>query len=68
MRKKELYYKVPEKYDQFHVAKSAMCLVKDELFTLNEIIKHGIPIDILIPILVSPDNTYIFFECRFEEK
>lgn len=68
MKKSRLYYKVPEKYDQKYIYTSGITLIGNELFTLNEIIKHSIPIDIVIPIMISPDNVYLSFGCRFEIK
>ena len=66
MRKPILYYKVPEKYDQFYIRQSDITLVGNELFTLNEVIKHGIPISILIPEMISSNNVYFSFGCRFK--
>jgi len=66
MRKPILYYKVPEKNDQFYVRQSALTLVGNELFTLNEVIKNAIPISILIPEMISPDNVFFSFGCRFK--
>lgn len=66
MRKPRLYYKVPEKYDQKYIYSSAITLIANEFFTLNEIVKNDIPIDILIPVVISPDKLYKSFGCRFE--
>ena len=67
MKKPRLYYKVPEKQDNKYIIQSDMYLVFNELFTLREVILNGIPIDILIPVLISPDKTYTCFGCRFED-
>lgn len=61
-----IYYKVPDKMDNFYIRNSGYTLVKNELLTLKEAQRMKAPIDNLELVEISSRKTYRFFGCRFE--
>lgn len=61
------YYRV-HKDGQMYSNGKYHTLVKDELYTENEVNKYGLNIHRLQPIEVSKKKTYWFFGARFEIK